>query len=260
MKKLFVILAFAGAAMLVSCGSSVESKANYFAEKMANAAGSDAKESMIEDEIDDYLDGLTDAEEELFEEIFCAKYEAIMQEKSIKEMKKARNAEDSEVAVVCDELPKVYSKAYDGYLNVRAQPTTQGQILGRLSNGPEGAVLLSVEGKWTKVRVNGVEGYVWSADIQTTPTEPVYVDAAAVIGDWYNEEFLGGNWYDKLTIKSNGKFVRDAWFGVDNNAQENGTWSLSLNQLVLKWPDGTVYTSPVNGKSLTIGGSKYIKQ
>ena len=260
MKKLFVIMAVACAALMVSCGSnSVKNKAIYFAEKLAEAelADSDAQESMIEEEMEKYLDGLTIAEEELFEEIFSIKYEAIMEGEIKKEMKEVLD----EVAIGAgDELTKVYSKAYDGYLNVRAQPTTKGQILGRLSNGPEGAELLGVEGKWTKVRVNGVVGYVWSADVQTTPTEPVYVDAAAVIGDWYNEDFLGGNWYDKITIKSNGKFVKNAWMGSDCNDQTNGTWSLSLNKLVLKWPDGTIYTSPVNGKSLTIGGSKYIKQ
>ena len=44
------------------------------------------------------------------------------------------------------------------------------------------------------------------------------------------------------------------------NSLENGTWSLSHNKIILKWPDGTVYTSPVNGKFLTIGGDKYIKK
>ena len=260
MKKLFVIMAVACAALMVSCGSnSVKNKAIYFAEKLAEAelADSDAKESMIEEEMEKYLDGLTIAEEELFEEIFTAKFEAIMQEEVKKGMKEVLD----EVAFGAgDELTKVYSKAYDGYLNVRAQPTTKGQILGRLSNGPEGAELLGVEGKWTKVRVNGVVGYVWSADLQRTPTEPVYVDAAAVIGEWHAEESIGGNWYNKITIKSNGKFVKIESIDSDSNEQVNGTWSLSLDKLVLKWPDGTIYTSPVNGKSLTIGGAKFIKQ
>ena len=68
---------------------------------------------------------------------------------------------------------KVYSNAYDGYVNVRAEPTTKAKILCTLPNGPEGAELLGIEGKWTKVRINGVEGYVWSAQVQSTPTEPL---------------------------------------------------------------------------------------
>ena len=82
MKKLFVIMAVACAALMVSCGSnSVKNKAIYFAEKLAEAelADSDAQESMIEEEMEKYLDGLTIAEEELFEEIFSIKYEAIME-------------------------------------------------------------------------------------------------------------------------------------------------------------------------------------
>ena len=81
-------------------------------------------------------------------------------------------------------LPKVYSNAYDGYLNVRAQPTTKSQVVGKLNNGPEGAELLGVEGKWSKVRVNGVEGYVSSAYVQSTPTQPVYINANAILGMW----------------------------------------------------------------------------
>lgn len=32
-------------------------------------------------------------------------------------------------------LPKVYSKCYDGYLNVCTQPTSKSRIVGRFSNG-----------------------------------------------------------------------------------------------------------------------------
>ena len=156
--------------------------------------------------------------------------------------------------------PRVYSNCYDGYLNVRSAPSSKSTIVGTLRNGPEGAELLGVEGSWSKVRVNGVVGYVFSSYLQSTPTDPVYVNAAAVVGDWYDETFSGGVWYNMITIKSNGKFVNNVWMGVNCNKQTNGTWSLSHNKLVLKWSDGTVYTSPINGKFLTIGGVKYIKQ
>ena len=155
-------------------------------------------------------------------------------------------------------LPKVYSKCYDGYLNVRTQPTSKSRIVGRLSNGPEGAQLLGVEGKWSKVRVNGVVGYVWSADLQSTPTEPVFISADDVVGDWHSEHFIGGNWYDMIKISSNGKFVRAYWFGADANDSSNGTWYLSRNKLVLKYSDGEVTTCTVNSKFLEINGTKYL--
>ena len=104
-------------------------------------------------------------------------------------------------------LPKVYSNAYDGYLNVRAMPTTKSQVLGRFNNGPEGAEVLGVDGKWTKVRVNGVEGYVSSAYVQSTPTQPVYLDANAILGEWiYDFQNSDGDGYCiySFTFRSNG--------------------------------------------------------
>ncbi len=103
-------------------------------------------------------------------------------------------------------LPKVYSNAYDGYLNVRAQPTTKSQVVGKLNNGPEGAELLGVEGKWSKVRVNGVEGYVTSAYVQSTPTQPVYINANAILGMWsYDyQNSAGDSCIHSFTFNSNG--------------------------------------------------------
>lgn len=148
-------------------------------------------------------------------------------------------------------LPKVYSKCYDGYLNVRTQPTSKSRIVGRLSNGPEGAQLLGVEGKWSKVRVNGVVGYVWSADLQSTPTEPVYINASDVVGNWIWTSFSDGVCY---TIHKNGKFSCTRTSGAD----KSGTWYLSRNKLVLKYSDGEVTTCTVNSKFLEINGTKYL--
>lgn len=66
--------------------------------------------------------------------------------------------------------PRIYSNCFDGYLNIRQEPNTQATILGRLNNGPEGAVLLSREGNWTKVNCNGIVGYVYTKYTQETPT------------------------------------------------------------------------------------------
>lgn len=67
--------------------------------------------------------------------------------------------------------PKVYSNAYDGFVNIRQSPSSKAPILGVLKNGPDGAVLISREGDWTKVNYHGIEGYVSSQYIQDTPTE-----------------------------------------------------------------------------------------
>lgn len=66
----------------------------------------------------------------------------------------------------------VYSCAYEGHLNIRAQPSFNAKIIGKFRNGPEGAYLLRNLGGWSQVEVNGVVGYVVSRYLQRTPTIP----------------------------------------------------------------------------------------
>lgn len=147
--------------------------------------------------------------------------------------------------------PMVYSNCYDGYLNVRQAPTTKSQIVGKLKNGYEGAELLGVEGTWSKVRVNGVVGYVASKYLQSTPTEPVYVDASAFIGQWARVHMNGGT---SFTIKSNGKFTRESTSG----ASYSGSWYLAGDKLILKYSDGTKSTcSIIDEYNLDIDGYEY---
>ena len=149
-------------------------------------------------------------------------------------------------------MPKVYSNCYDGYLNVRAEPSSKSKILGTLPNGPEGAELLGIDGKWSKVRVNGIVGYVWSADVQSKPTEPVYISASDVVGDWiWMDENAHENSY---TVESNGKFEAMGW-----SVNCSGTWYLSRDKLVLKDSDGEVTTCTVNGNVIKIDGLEYFR-
>lgn len=66
---------------------------------------------------------------------------------------------------------KVYSNAYDGFVNIRQAPQSKAPILGVLRNGPEGAILLGSEGEWKKIDCNGIVGYVFGKYVQDTPTE-----------------------------------------------------------------------------------------
>ena len=127
--------------------------------------------------------------------------------------------------------PMVYSNCYDGYLNVRQAPTTKSQIVGKLKNGYEGAELLGVEGSWSKVRVNGVVGYVASKYLQSTPTEPVYIDASVVLGEWY------GDASGLLKINSNGTFKHTFGWSPTMAYTLEGTWHLAGKKIVLKYID-----------------------
>ena len=161
----------------------------------------------------------------------------------------ANEANDSIEAAAA--LPKVYSNSYDGYLNVRSAPSTKAQIVGKLKNGPVGAELLGVEGSWSRVRVNGVVGYVASKYLQSTPTEPVYVDASAFIGQWARVHMNGGT---SFTIKSNGKFTRESTSG----ASYSGSWYLAGDKLILKYSNGTKSTcSIIDEYHLDIDGYEY---
>ena len=148
-----------------------------------------------------------------------------------------------------EEITLVFSNSYDGYLNVRAQPSSKSQVVGTLHNGPNGAELLGVEGKWTKVRINGVEGYVWSANIQSTPTEPVHINASAVVGDWV---WSNGSRINEYYIKDNGKFEY-----MTSGDEGNGTWYLSGSNLILKHAGGRIVTCNVYGKTIVIEGLEY---
>jgi hypothetical protein len=161
--------------------------------------------------------------------------------------------EDSDDEIEDNGHIKVYSNCYDGYLNIRAEPTSKSKILGTLPNGPKGAELLGVEGKWSKVRVNGVVGYIWSADVKSTPTDPVYISASDVVGTWYACD--GAQW-GEYRIKSNGKYS----LFVYNTESDDGTWYLSHDKIVLKSSqfDGTT-ACPVKGGVIKIDGRNYRK-
>ena len=53
----------------------------------------------------------------------------------------------------------------DASLNLRSEPSSEGEVLCSIENGTK-IVVLSAEGEWTNVEYNGVTGYVMSAYIQ----------------------------------------------------------------------------------------------
>ena len=161
---------------------------------------------------------------------------------------KESNVESASVA-----SQKVYSNCYDGYLNLRAQPTSKSQIVGRLNNGPEGAELLGVEGSWSKVSVNGVVGYVASKYLQSTPTESVYIDASSVVGQWNWTGFGPPICY---TVQSNGKFVKDCF----EAPSVSGTWYLSGSNLILEYANGYKVVCTVDDDYIEVAGWTYFKE
>lgn len=267
MKKLFAILAVA--LLVAACGGgntkeepkSIKDQFSEYLTKMEKAYKTKNYEKAI-DIYMDYNEWCDSLDEEQLEELHKAVTKAYAMNAAYMDMFNAivdmmnygydDMYEDDEA-----DVPIVYSNCYDGYLNVRAEPSSKSQILGRLTNG-QGAELLGVEGNWCRVRVNGVVGYVSNSYIQSTPTDPVYIDASVVVGRW-EMDYGPSNAYDILKIESNGKFVRNFYqMGVGDTM--SGTWRLSYNKIVLRYSDGTTDAFTVNGKTMTRGEATFYKK
>ena len=118
---------------------------------------------------------------------------------------------------------RIYANAYDGFVNIRAQPSAKSAKLGRLNNGNDYLVKLGVQGKWTIVKWQNGIGYVNSTLVGYTPWKPVYL---GVDGDW-----LEGVYADVLSgylVFSNGKYARTSQYGDT----EYGVWKLEGNDIV----------------------------
>lgn len=252
MKKLFAILV--AALLVVACGGgntkkeepkSIEDKFSEYLTKMEKAVNADDYERAIDVYLayEDWVDSLDD---EQLEEL-----NKIMEEMNVERLYILDDVGSSYYEGGEPEVIMVYSNCYDGYLNVRAEPSSKSQIVGRLCNGPEGAELLGVEGAWTQVRVNDIVGYIWSADTQSYPSDPVYIDASVVVGEWvWCDEYAH---FDSCTIESNGDFYMSGYLSMDTS----GTWHLSGHNIVLEHNDGKTTVCSVNNRTLVINGHEY---
>lgn len=126
---------------------------------------------------------------------------------------------------------RVYSNAFDGFVNIRQAPTTKSKIIGRLNNGNDYLVQLGVQGKWTQVQLQGQVGYVNSAVVGYTPWKPVTlgVDADWIEGAYECCVCVGECGYD-LLVFNNGKFALSEGAGY---IVAYGTWKFEGKDIVL---------------------------
>ena len=125
---------------------------------------------------------------------------------------------------------RLYSNAYDGYVNVRKGPSTKTAVLGRLHNGSSSLVKTGVDGNWYKVDWYGTTGYVHKNMVGASSWPEVYLDVEA---DWFQGKYnVDGNgegiYY--YYIFSNGKFA----YVYDDDAElAYGTWRLEGSDILL---------------------------
>lgn len=119
----------------------------------------------------------------------------------------------------------VYADSYDGFLNIRATPSSKGTIIGKFRNGPQGAVKLGVSGNWMEIEYDGIVGYVAKSYVSTTPTKEVTVDIDTkwLMGPWYpsHKEYA-------YLLFNNGTYTVQYEYG----ALAYGTYRLEGNEII----------------------------
>ena len=129
------------------------------------------------------------------------------------------------------ELVMVYSKSYDGFLTIREQPDLKAPAIGRILNGPMGAVKMGEIGDWTIVKVGETIGYASSRYLQSTPT-PEFTDEDM-------EKYLTGKIWTNNTRQDQRQIMLfpDGLF-MEGYTLEGicfcGTWSVKGNILALR--------------------------
>ena len=126
---------------------------------------------------------------------------------------------------------RIYSNAFDGFVNIRQAPTTKSKIIGRLNNGNDYLVQVGIQGKWTIVMLQDQIGYVSSAIVGYTPWKPVTLGIDA---DWIEGAYECcvsiGDWGLDLLVFNNGKFA------ITEGAYAQfayGTWKFEGADIVL---------------------------
>ena len=132
---------------------------------------------------------------------------------------------------------RVYSNAYDGFVNVRQAPTLKSTVLGKLKNGEEYLVQLGVQGNWVVVDWYGMTGYVNKSVVGSTPWKPVYLN---VDSNWLQGWYTNG--YTSYLVFSNGKYASVHQYGD----LTYGVWRFEGTDIVFKAKSVTDYGRSCN--------------
>lgn len=122
----------------------------------------------------------------------------------------------------------VFSNAFDGFLNIRESPNANSFKVGELKNGPKGATMINYGAKWSLVSHNGVEGYVKTEYLQTTPTKPALLNPEDVIGVWGEPDHS-----EDILVFDNGTYAIYTANFCEGAITNVGTWRIEEKNLIL---------------------------
>lgn len=151
----------------------------------------------------------------------------------------AGNGDSTIVEDVSADGNYVYCCAYDGFVNIREVPSMKGRIVGKFRNGPHGAVLLSNEGEWTKIDIDGIVGFVASKYVCKEPTVAVDdgIDLTWLEGLWedLDAKIEGSDFilYMGLLIFDNGEYAEYNMNFNEGSFVAFGSYKLEGHSLVL---------------------------
>lgn len=176
---------------------------------------------------------------------------------------------DAPTPAATDLIVMVYSNAYDGFLNVREQPDTKAPIIGKILNGPLGAVKMGEIGGWTIVKIGDSIGYASSRYLQTEPT-PEFTDKdmeKCIMGEWVRESPMD----QRVIVLMKNNLVAEGY--TIEGWLHCGFWEVKGNVLTLRfnkffpfegkgWEDDNTVENweIVNGDVIKEGSDTYKKQ
>ncbi|HHV09785.1 MAG TPA: C40 family peptidase [Clostridiales bacterium] len=101
------------------------------------------------------------AEETAYAEQGVAGIAAILQNASIEELESAYSAS---IEILSQKIESPYANLgvsiADNYVNVRKEPSTESEVVGKLYRGCAADILDTLEGGWVKIKSGDVEGYI----------------------------------------------------------------------------------------------------
>lgn len=152
--------------------------------------------------------------------------------KWMENMEERANEEYTAEMISAGEIEILYSNAYDGYVNIRQQPTTKSAIIGVLRNGNKYVEKVGVHGNWIMVKWENLVGYAHKSMLGRKPWKPFNLNITAdQIEGIYGTEGCKGI-YISYAIFNNGRYAQYSGNFI-GSTYSYGRWKFEGNDLVL---------------------------